>query len=155
LDVDAFRTERAIAALAKYAAVTRLTVRVYDRDQRMIAASPNGDRLVTLFSQGREPALLVDCLRRCLLATELDAVVVEHRHGIAVIGVPFSIQETTLCVATAAYAVSGASRQASGRASETAVSSDEIWRALRNRLPPARCRWDTSDTLRSPWSPLT
>ena len=137
MDVDAFRTERAIAALDKYAAVTGLTVRVYDRDQRMIAASPNGDRLVTLFNQGREPALVVDCLRRCLLATERDAVVVEHRHGIAVIGVPFSIQDTTLCVATAAYAVSAHPDrlQVERLARETAVSFDEIWRALRNRLP--------------------
>jgi hypothetical protein len=137
LDVDAFRTERAIAALDKYAAVTRLTVRVYDRDQRMIAASPNGDRLVTLFSQGREPTIVGDCLRRCLVATERDAVVVERQHGIAVIGVPLYLQDTTLCVATAAYALSAHpdELQVERLARETAVSFDGIWKALRKRLP--------------------
>ena len=137
MDVGAFQTEQAIAAFDKYAAVTQLRVRVYTRDQRPITGSANGDPLAALFNRGREPDIVVQCVRRCLAAANLGGVIVEHGHGIAAIGVPFTMAHETLCVAVALYAVTAHpdTLQVERLARETAVPARDLWNTLRKRLP--------------------
>ena len=142
MDVGAFQTERALAAFDKYAAVTRLNVRVYDRDQQLVTGSTNGDPLVALFKTGREPEIVLKCMRRCLDSANPGGVIVEHGHGLAAIGVPFTTPHGTLCVAVVLYAltVHPDTLQVERLARETAVPYDDLWNTLRKRLPVPESR---------------
>ena len=137
MDVGAFQTEQAIAAFDKYAAVTHLSVRVYDRDRQLVTGSTNGDPLLALFTRGREPEIVVRCVRRCLAAANPGGVIIEHGHGIAAIGVPFTTPHETLCVAVALYALRAHpdTLQVQRLARETAIPFNDLWNTLRKRLP--------------------
>src|SRR5688572_1835998 len=107
LDVDAtvFQTKRAMAAFDKYAAVTHLTVRAYDRDERLLAGPAGSNRLFDLFARGREPAIVGECVKRALAELDGSAVVVEDGHGLALVGVPFTHSGEIIAVAVAGYAL--------------------------------------------------
>jgi hypothetical protein len=84
-----FLNDRVRVALEKYAAVTRLAVRIYDRDGQVITEPIRSNPLFKLFSLGREPQILGDCVRRCFAQAKALAIVVENGHGLAVVGAPF------------------------------------------------------------------
>jgi hypothetical protein len=89
LDGAVFQTDQATSALEKYAAVTNLTVRLYGRDAGMIGTPIGSNRLFELFSKGREPTIVGECVKGCLAQAGTPAVI-EDGHGLAVVGTPFT-----------------------------------------------------------------
>jgi hypothetical protein len=64
-DPDVFQTAAAKTALKKYAAVTHLSIRLYDRDRRVIAEETGSNRLFSVFSAAREPNIVLECVACC------------------------------------------------------------------------------------------
>lgn len=85
--------------------VTHLSVRVYDREERVITAPVESNPLFKLFTAGQEPDIVGKCVRRCFAESAGSSVVVEHKHGLGVVGSPFTNQGETVCVGIAGYAL--------------------------------------------------
>jgi signal transduction histidine kinase/ActR/RegA family two-component response regulator len=140
-DVSLFRSDRVRVALEKYAAVTHLAVRIYDRDQQVVAALTNSNPLFELFTRGRQPRILDECVIRCF--TQTDAlVIVDNGHGLAVIGIPFTSGGHVVCAAVAAYALTAHLDQFEIRrlARESKLAFDSMWDVTRKSLPIPRYR---------------
>lgn len=137
-----FQTERATAALEKYAAVTHLTVRVHARDERVITGPIDANPLFEMFAKGQEPRILGECLKRCLTQTDASVVVVEDGHGLAVIGVPITNAGEIVCAALAGYALTSHldQREIQRLAHDSGLPFDCVWDVVRKALPIPRER---------------
>jgi signal transduction histidine kinase/ActR/RegA family two-component response regulator len=141
-DAAVFQTDRAMAALEKYAAVTNLTVRLYGRDERMITAPTGSNPLFELFTKGREPRILDECVRRCLAQTDASAIVVEDGHGLAVVGTPFANDGAVVAAAVAGYVLTGHldQREMQRLARDSGLAFESVWGVVRQGLPVPRQR---------------
>jgi signal transduction histidine kinase/CheY-like chemotaxis protein len=142
IDASLFQTDRARVALEKYAAVTHLTVRIYDRDERAITEPIGSNSLFKLFSQGRESQILDACVRRCFAQTDGSSAIVENGYGLAIVGAPFTISGEVVCLAVAGYALTSHldERPIRRLARNNKLPFDSIWDVVRKTLPISRHR---------------
>jgi hypothetical protein len=137
-DTNVFQTAAGKLALEKYAAVTHLSIRVYDRNRRICAEQRGSNRLFELFTTAREPQIVSECLERCFAQSDrLTCVCVEHEHGIAVVGAPFTNESEVVCVSIAGYALTGHIDQLQLRrlAQESGLSFESLWGVVRTEAP--------------------
>ena len=137
-DPNVFQTAAGKLALEKYAAVTHLSIRVYDRNRRIIAEQRGSNRLFELFTAAREPSIVSKCLERCFAQSDrMTCVCVEHEHGIAVVGAPFTNESEVVCVSIAGYALTGHIDQLQLRrlAQESGLSFESLWGLVRTEVP--------------------
>jgi signal transduction histidine kinase/CheY-like chemotaxis protein len=141
-DVTLFQTERPRVALEKYAAITHLAVRVYDRDERVITSATDSNPLFELLAKDRHPYLLGDCVKRCFTEPDSVTIVVEHDYRIAVVGVPMIYEGEVFCAAIAAYALVGHldQRQAKLLALNNGLDFHSVWGVVRRSLPISQHR---------------
>ena len=94
-------------ALEKYAAVTHLTVQLYDTDARLICGPVHPTALFELFTPGRHDlGIFAACIRRCQAQTAMPrAVVVEDHYGLAVVGTALTLGGEIVGAAVAGYAL--------------------------------------------------
>ena len=94
-------------ALEKYAAVTHLTVQLYDTDERPTCGPVHPTALFDLFTPGRHDlGIFAACIRRCLTQADMPpAVVVEDHNGLAVVGTALTLGGEIVGVAVAGYAL--------------------------------------------------
>jgi signal transduction histidine kinase/CheY-like chemotaxis protein len=92
-------------ALEKYAAVSHLTVALYDEQGRLVCGPINESGMFAFFSRYQyDPGLFADCVNRCLHETGAGpAVVVADRAGLAAVGAPLVLNGATVGVAVAGY----------------------------------------------------
>jgi signal transduction histidine kinase len=92
-------------ALEKYAAVTHLTVALYDEQGRLVCGPINESGVFAFFSRHQyDPGLFADCVNRCLRETEgRPAVVVADRAGLAAVGASLALNGATVGVAVGGY----------------------------------------------------
>ena len=126
-------------ALEKYAAVTHLTVQLYDTDERLISAPVHPTALFELFTPAQHDlGIFAACIRRCLTQPELpSSVVVEDRHGLAVVGTAVTLGGETVGVAVAGYALTVFPDQhvLERLARSGGLSSERVWAVARRALP--------------------
>jgi signal transduction histidine kinase len=137
-DPNVFQTAAGKLALEKYAAVTHLSIRVYDRNRRIIAEERGSNRLFELLSAAREPNIVSACLERCFAQSDqMTCVCVEHEHGLAVVGVPFTNESEVVCVSIAGYALTGHidQLQLQRLAQESGLSFESLWGLVRAEVP--------------------
>jgi signal transduction histidine kinase/ActR/RegA family two-component response regulator len=138
LDITVLQSNSAVAALEKYAAVTHLSVRVYDRKRHMIAAGSESNRLFKLFSaSAREPEFVAKCVEACFAQNNQFSSVVAHEQGLAVLGAPFTDDGRVMFVAVAAYALTSHIEQLHIRrlARDTGIAYQSLWDVARSELP--------------------
>ena len=95
-------------ALARYGAVTHLTVTLYDADERIICCEPTvSNSLFAVFREhGFAPHILLECARQCLSqGTERPAVVVTPSYGLAVVGTSLVLEDRVIGAAVAGFAL--------------------------------------------------
>ena len=104
---DLFKEEVWRPSLERYGAVTRLTVALYDRQQRLVRGPYPRTPLYAFFQEhGYEPAMLGECARKCLQAGGAGrTTIVSHSYGVAVVGTPLMLGRTTVGAAVAGYAL--------------------------------------------------
>ncbi len=137
-DPNVFQTAAGKLALEKYAAVTHLSIRVYDRNRRIIAEERGSNRLFELLTAAREPNIVSACLERCFAQSDqMTCVCVEHEHGLAVVGVPFTNESEVVCVSIAGYALTGHidQLQLQRLAQESGLSFESLWGLVRAEVP--------------------
>lgn len=137
-DPNVFQTAAGKLALEKYAGVTHLSIRVYDRSRRIIAEQRGSNRLFELFTAAQEPQIVSECLERCFAQSDrMTCVCVEHEHGIAVVGAPFTNESEVVCVSIAGYALTGHIDQLQLRrlAQESGLSFESLWAVMRTEVP--------------------
>jgi signal transduction histidine kinase/CheY-like chemotaxis protein len=138
LDPNVFQTAAGKLALEKYAAVTHLSIRVYDRNRRFCAEQRGSNKLFELFTAAREPSIVSKCLERCFAQPDrMTCVCVEHEHGLAVVGAPFTNESEVVCVSIAGYALTGHIDQLQLRrlAQESGLSFESLWHVVRSEVP--------------------
>ncbi len=138
LDPNVFQTAAGKLALEKYAAVTHLSIRVYDRNRRICAEQRGSNRLFELFTAAREPSIVSKCLERCFAQSDrMTCVCVEHEHGLAVLAAPFTNESEIVCVSIAGYALTGHIDQLQLRrlAQESGLSFESLWHLVRSEVP--------------------
>jgi signal transduction histidine kinase/CheY-like chemotaxis protein len=142
-DKDLFETQPAITALEKYSAVTRLSVRIYGRDKRLIAKPIGANRLAELCSTAYEPRIVAECVSRCFSQSEQSAsVCLEQEHGLGVVGAPLVYAGQIVYVAIAAYALTSHIDQLQLRrlTSESGLSLETLWVLIGSEAPLTRER---------------
>jgi len=94
-------------ALEKYAAVTHLTIQLYDTDARLICGPVHPTDLFELFTPGyHDLGIFAACIRRCLTQADMPPpVVVENHDGLAVVGTALMLSGEIVGVAVAGYAL--------------------------------------------------
>ena len=149
-DPTVFQTEAGKLALEKYTAVTHLSLRLYDRNRRIIAEQRGSNRLFELFTGAQEPTIISQCLERCFTQPDrMTCVCVEHEHGLAVVGAPFTNEGQVVCVSVAGYALTGHIDQLQLRrlARETGLSFESVWRIVRSEVPTSLDRLQLNGEL--------
>jgi hypothetical protein len=137
-DAHVFHTPAGKLALEKYAAVTHLSIRVYDRQRHEIAEHRGDNRLFELFAKAPDPPIVAKCLERCFAQPDGTACVsIEQEHSLAVVGAPFVLDGEVVCASIAGYALSGHIDQLQLRrlAQNAAVSFDSFWGVVRIEVP--------------------
>jgi signal transduction histidine kinase/CheY-like chemotaxis protein len=101
-NVDAWRQ-----ALAKFGAVTRMTVVVFDDRGQVVCGPVPATPLFTLFDEfGRAPEILSECASQCLAQRETrPAVIVAPSYGLAVVGTSLVLDDSIVGAAVAGYAL--------------------------------------------------
>ncbi len=140
-----FKAELWNAALNKYGAVTRLTVNLYDDEQRIVCGPAPSSAIFAVFEKyGYDPGIFLDCARKCLAQTaeavERPAVVVTSPHGLAVVGTSLLLEGSIIGCAVAGYGFvdflpSWAIEQLEH---EAHIPSHTLWNVVR-KLQPATC----------------
>jgi len=127
------------AALEKYAGATRLTVRLFDADERAVFGPVHPTPLFQLFDEaGYDPGLFIECARRCLAPAERrPAVIVSQSHGLAVVGASFTLESRIVGAAVGGYAFAGFSKAAEIQylAHRAGIAFDRLW-AIARQQPP-------------------
>ena len=125
--------------LAKFGAVTGLTVQLFGVDEERLPCSDDLTPLVSLFQEyGFEPGLFASCARQCLQQTGLrPAVAVHEAHGLTVIGTSLILEDAVVGAAVAGYALSGFSQVTAVQhwAKSTGVPFDALWNIARQQQP--------------------
>lgn len=131
-------------ALAKYAAVTHVTVKLFDTDLRVVFGPIHPTPLFDLLDQaGYDPALFAECAARCLAQKqERPAVMVSKMHGLAVVGTSLMLDRTIVGAAVAGYVLVDFSQLSEIRrvAKDARVDFERLWRVAREQSPVSQQR---------------
>jgi signal transduction histidine kinase/CheY-like chemotaxis protein len=142
-DVSVFELERGREALEKYAAVTHLTVQVYDADGRLIAGPVHRTPLFDLFAGRHDPGLFGKCARASLAQPAADSpIVIEEEHGLAVVGTALRLAGEIVGAAVAGYGLTmhPGPREITRFARDGRLAFEEVWAVMRKELPVPRSR---------------
>jgi len=142
-DVGVFRLERGRAALEKYAAVTHLTVQIHGREGHLVAGPVHRSPLFDLFAGGHDLGMFAACARQCVARSGPGSpVVIEERHGLAVVGTALVLAGETVGAAVAGYGLTmhPGPREITALARECRLPFDQVWAVTRKALPVPRAR---------------
>ncbi len=128
----------------KYGAATRLTVDLYGRDERLLLGPVHTTTLFELLASGHHVAsMFTACVQRCLTQPAgASTIVVEQRHGFALIGSSLTLNGEVAAAAVAGYALTSFPDEHAVRwlAKECSVPFATLWQRIRAELPLTRAR---------------
>lgn len=127
-------------ALQKYSAVTRLSVTLYDADERVVCCgSDPSTPFVALFEEyGYAPDILIECARQCLTQVEnRDPVILAPSYGLAVVGTSLALDGRTVGAAVAGYVLVDFTQAPTIErlAGQAGVPFKRLWAVARQQQP--------------------
>jgi signal transduction histidine kinase/ActR/RegA family two-component response regulator len=142
-DVSVFRLERGREALEKYAAVTHLTVQIHGPEGQLVAGPVHRSPLFDLFRGDRDLGMFAACAQRCLARPDpASPVVIDERHGLAVVGTALVLSGAIVGAAVAGYGLTmhPGPRELTRLARDCRLTFDQVWAVARKELPVPRTR---------------
>jgi signal transduction histidine kinase/ActR/RegA family two-component response regulator len=133
-----FETEVWTPALDKYAAVTRLTVALYDRAGRLVVGPVNTTPLYDLFADERRSVPYADGLERCLARADRRVQIIGANSDLfGVVCVPLVLNSETVGAAMAGYGLLNFphSDALERFARQVRISTDRAWEIIRQATP--------------------
>jgi len=137
-DPRLFEPEVWTPALDKYAAVTRLTVALYDSAGRLVVGPVNSTPLYDLFADERRSGPYVDGLQRCLAKADRRVqIIVANSELFGVVCVPLVLNSEIVGVAMAGYGLLyfPQSDALERFARQVRISTDRAWEIVRQATP--------------------
>jgi signal transduction histidine kinase/ActR/RegA family two-component response regulator len=127
-------------ALEKYSAVTRLTVTLYDADERVVCCgSTPSNPFVALFEEyGYAPDILIECARQCLAPAEnRHPVILAPSYGLAVVGTSLALDGRIVGAAVAGYVLVDFTQPSTIErlARQAGVPFKRLWDVARQQQP--------------------
>lgn len=142
-DVSVFRLERGREALEKYAAFTHLTVQIHGPAGDLVAGPVRRSPLFDLFAGDHDPGMFAECARQCLARPDPGSpVVIEERHGLAVVGTALVLAGEIVGAAVTGYALTmhPGPGEITRLARDCRLAFDQVWAVTRKELPVPRTR---------------
>ena len=134
-----FSSELWERALEKYAAVTHMTVKLFDAELRSFCGPIHPTPLFQLFDEsGYDPGIFVECARRCLLQTDnRPTVIVSQVQGLAVIGTSLTLEGRVIGAAIGGYVLADFSQvsEIQRLARQADINFDRLWEVARQQQP--------------------
>jgi signal transduction histidine kinase len=131
-------------ALAKYAAATHVTVKLFDTDLRIVFGPIHPTPLFEIFDRGGyDPGLFTECARQCLeQTTDRPAITVSKIHGLAVVGTSLVLEGKVVGAAVAGYVLADFSQLSEIRrvAKDAQIEFARLWQTAREQVPISQQR---------------
>ena len=125
--------------LEKYGSATRLTVRLFDGDERAVFGPVHPTPLFQLFdATGYDPGIFAECAHRCIAQTEKrPAVLVSQFHGLTVVGASLVLEGKIVGAAVGGYAFADFSQvsEIQRLARQAGIGFERLW-AIARKQPP-------------------
>jgi ligand-binding sensor protein len=142
---DLFNSDLWQQALERYASAVQLTIKLFDTDERPVFGPINPTPLFQLIEgfPRDEPALLGDCVHKCLAQKDQYPAVVSEFCGLTVIGAALVLDGVIVGVAVGAYALTDFCQfsEIQRLARYLGIGFDRLWQVAREQTQLRGSGW--------------